>query len=206
MTLRTKISDGFRIFVDPSRLTTMLAHHLSNPQCGITVQNDTIITYTDRSCLHNGKHDARSGAGVWIANYHPKNHSIWLSRDLQSNQAGKLAAVLSVIQDALNFTLLQIKSDSSYVIEGLTKHLQSWEDQGWINIQNRTLFKAITYHLWKRSALTLFIWVKGHNGKIGNKRADALARDGVMKHTPNLIDTDVPINFDLQGAKIACLT
>ena len=116
------------IIIDPSRLTTMLAHCLSNPQYGITVQNNTVITYTDGSCLHNEKHDTHSGTGMWIADYHPKNHSIQLSGDLQSNQAGKLAVVLSVIQDALNFTLLQIKLDSSYVIEGLTKHLQSWED------------------------------------------------------------------------------
>ena len=43
----------------------------------------------------------------------------------------------------------------------------------------------------------LLVWVKGHNGKIGNERADALTRDSTMKHTPDLIDTDIPVNFDL---------
>jgi ribonuclease HI len=49
-----------------------------------------------------------------------------------------------------------------YVIDGLTKHLQTWEDNGWINIKNTDLFKKAAYLLKRRMAPTAFKWVKGH--------------------------------------------
>lgn len=36
---------------------------------------------------------------------------------------------------------LEIVSDSKYVIEGLTEHLQKWEDQRWTSIKNTIFFQ-----------------------------------------------------------------
>lgn len=65
-----------------------------------------------------------------------------------------------------------------------------------------TLFKAIAYHLRRRSAPTTFQWIKGHDGHIGNEQADQLAMAGALRTDPDQIDTYVPRNFDVQGAKI----
>jgi ribonuclease HI len=67
-----------------------------------------------------------------------------------------------------------IKTDSRYVIDGLTKHLKEWEDQGWIGIKNKEWFKRAVYLLRRRTAQTRFKWVKGHNGELGNERSDHL--------------------------------
>ncbi|TFY82046.1 hypothetical protein EWM64_g1970 [Hericium alpestre] len=115
-------------------------------------------------------------------------------------------AVLVVLQLAPNFALVLIKSDLHYVIDSLTKRLSSWKDRGWINIANNTLFRAIAYHLWRRSASTAFQWVKGHAGDVSNESADALAKLGVEKPDVDNIDISVPHDFHLQGARLSALT
>ncbi|EPQ50508.1 RnaseH-domain-containing protein, partial [Gloeophyllum trabeum ATCC 11539] len=124
----------------------------------------------------------------------------------QSNQAGELTAILVALQTIPTFRPITFITDSMYVIEGLTRHLGTWEDQGWINIENSTLFHATAYHLRIRSATTAFQWVKGHNGDPGNEAADALAREGAEKDQPDEIDLTVPANFALPGVKLSALT
>ena len=91
-------------------------------------------------------------------------------------------------------------------MDGLTLHLLSWEDKGWIRTANSKWFQAATYHLCRRSTETVFKWVKGYASSLGNKQADALANTGAHKLTPDEIDTTVPPNFNLNGTKLVTLT
>ncbi|KZT18765.1 hypothetical protein NEOLEDRAFT_1079348 [Neolentinus lepideus HHB14362 ss-1] len=97
-------------------------------------------------------------------------------------------------------------TDSRYVIDGLTLHLGTWEDQGWLGVANSRFFKAAAYQLRRRSAATSFLWVKGHSGDAGNEAADALACEGAAKDVPDIVDLDVPSTFNLCGAKLSVLT
>ena len=54
-----------------------------------------------------------------------------------------------------NYCKLKITINSMYAIEGLTKHLEEWEDTGWIELKNVVFFKQATYLLKRRSALIL---------------------------------------------------
>ncbi|EIN08079.1 RnaseH-domain-containing protein, partial [Punctularia strigosozonata HHB-11173 SS5] len=123
-----------------------------------------------------------------------------------SNQRGEIVAVLVALQTTAPFEHILFKTDSMYVIEGLTRHLAKWEDIGWIEIKNADLFKATAFHLRRRSAPTDFLWVKGHSGEEGNEMADALAREGVMKQIADDIDLGVPAEFDLRGARLASMS
>jgi len=58
-------------------------------------------------------------------------------------------AIIEAISAIPPFHPLTIFSDSKYAIEGLTEHLRSWEDIGWIGIKNMTLFKRAAYLLKK---------------------------------------------------------
>ncbi|KAG2144793.1 RnaseH-domain-containing protein [Suillus cothurnatus] len=101
---------------------------------------------------------------------------------------------------------MKIITDSKYTINGLTTHLKNWEDIGWIGIENATLFQATAYHLRRRSAPTIFQWTKGHDGHTGNEQADRLALIGALREDTDTIDTYVPRNFDIQGAKLTKIT
>ncbi|KAG1799657.1 hypothetical protein EV424DRAFT_1474896 [Suillus variegatus] len=88
------------------------------------------------------------------------NKAVRIPGKNQFNQAGEVAVIPIGLQN------------------GLTNHLQNWEDQGWIGVMNSELFKAMAYHLQKRAAMTAFHWIKGHSGIWGNEEADKLAGIG----------------------------
>lgn len=119
---------------------------------------------------------------------------------------GELAAVLIALQSVNPLTPIKIISDSKYVINGLTTHLKHWEDIGWIGIDNTAFFQAIAYQLCRCPAPTTFQWIKGHAGHLRNERADQLALMGTMHPVLDTIDTYVPCNFDVQGAKLLDIT
>ncbi|KAG1820988.1 RnaseH-domain-containing protein, partial [Suillus subaureus] len=123
-----------------------------------------------------------------------------------SNQIGELVAVLIALQSVNLQTPIKFITNSKYVINGLTTHLTSWEDSGWIGISNAPLFKAIAYHLQRRPTPTTFKWVKGHSGVEGNEKADQLAQIGATKVDIDTIDLYVPRNFDIQGTKLSQIT
>ncbi|KAI0094524.1 RnaseH-domain-containing protein [Irpex rosettiformis] len=101
---------------------------------------------------------------------------------------------------------MQPQRDSQYAIDGLTTHLNRWQDRGWIGIENAQLFRSAAYHLRKRSAITTFEWVKGHNGNLGNEGADELAAQGAQQAQSDNIDLTVPDQWNLTGAKLLGIT
>ena len=68
------------------------------------------------------------------------------------------------------------------------------------------LFKRAAYLLKKRTAPTLFEWVKGHQGVQGNEESDKLAKEGASKHEPDPLPLLIPNEFDLQGAKLVTIS
>ena len=205
VTEKKDLMECFRIFTDPTKVKNTPAARPSTRR-GIPPEDGEIIVYTDGSCTNNGKLDARCGGGIWFEEGSQHNKAIRIPGTNQSNQVGEIAAVVVAIEKIPNYTPLRIKTDSRYVIDGLTIHLKTWEDRGWIGIKNKEWFKRAAYLLRRRTAPTIFQWVKGHNGVLGNEQSDRLAKEGAEKDTPDEISLEVPEHFDLQGAKLATLT
>src|ERR1700761_2750871 len=87
-----------------------------------------------------------------------------------------------------------------------TRHLQNWENKGWIEIKNTKLFKRAAYLLKKRTVPTYFKWVKGHEGDLGNEESNKLAKEGTAKHRADKLYLNIPNEFNLQGARLDKLT
>ena len=136
----------------------------------------------------------------------PLNMAVRVPGQSQSNQVSKIAAIIKAIESVPLSQPLEIISDSRYAIDGLTMHLQTWEDHGWIGIENAQFFRKAAYLLCHRTATTAFQWVKGHNSVEGNKQSDRLAREGAANPNPDILDLNIPDNFNVQGAKISSLT
>ena len=64
---------------------------------------------------------------------------------LQSNNAGELVAVYQAALLTPSFDPPEIRTYSKYVLEGLTRHLRTWEDRGWVGVKNADLFRATAY-------------------------------------------------------------
>ena len=193
--------DIFRVFTDPNIIITKTANRPAP-----TPPNNCITIYTDGSCLNNGQENAQAGSGIWYEHNHPLNKALRVPGKNQTNQAGELYAVMQAIKSTPLNTPVLIKSDSKYVINGLTKHLQKWEDRGWIGIANKNLFKALIAQLRQRACKTEFQWIKGHDGNEGNEEADKLAALGAKKTEVQESNEEIPDNFNLTGAKLQAMT
>ena len=204
ITCKNNLADCFRVFTDPNRISKLPASRNFTRRINLPYRQITI--YTDGACYNNGKLNAQSGTGIWYAPNDPRNTATRLSGPHQSNQAAEIAAIIQATSATPPFRPLTIISDSKYAINGLTTHLNTWEDIGWINIKNAPLFKRAAYLLKKRTATTHFRWIKGHSGDQGNDECDQLAKEGAAKPFPNELDLEIPITFDLQGAKLSALT
>lgn len=67
---------------------------------------------------------------------------------------------------------LQIRTDSTYLIQGMTQWGHGWSRKGWpADLANRELWMQ----LWEVRENVTFQHVRGHSGVLGNERADQIA-------------------------------
>ena len=198
------LGECFRVFT-----TNTLPPHQIAERAPRTANFDLppMTVYTDGSCLNNGESTASAGSGVWFGENDMRNAALKTPGPDQSNQTGELYAVLHALSTSPKDRALIIRTNSKYVITGLTTQLAKWEDQGWIHSKHAELFKTITAWTRFRSNVTKLIWVKGHSGTRGNNEADRLAKEGAGKDPTNLDPmANAPLNTVPSGAKLSALS
>ena len=137
-----------------------------------------IKIYTDGSCLNN------PGNGGWAAiiNNNGKILKISGSKKNTTNNKMELTAVIKGFENLNNASEVLVKTDSTYVINGITKWLPNWKAKGWINSAKKPVANK---DLWEQLESLIsnhkvdWLWVKGHSGDDENERADELARKGL---------------------------
>ena len=67
-----------------------------------------------------------------------KKIAVPLQGDVQTNQKAELTAVVLVLQ--AESRLVEIRSDSKYVVGGAETHLPAWRRHGWLDIDNGDLW------------------------------------------------------------------
>ena len=195
VTCKDNLVNAFQVFIDLRLLSNLPA--LRRPTAGRNLDSQKITTYTDGACINNGKRNATCRSGIWVEHGSPLNKAFWVPGADQSNQVGEIAAIILAVTSVLLSQPLEIISNSKYAIEGLTTHLQSWEDQGWIGIKNTQFFRRAAFLLCQRTAPTTFKWVKGHKGVEGNEMSDRLAQEGATRPTLDILDLSVPDTFNV---------
>ena len=85
---------------------------------------------------------------------------------------------------------LRIKTDSRYLLDGLTRWLGNWKRRGWRTaegepVKNRDLWQELDEHA--RIHRVEWQWVRGHSGNRWNELCDRLATEaieGLVAATP----------------------
>ncbi len=134
--------------------------------------------FTDGACSGN------PGPGGWgaILRYNGHEKEISGGEAQTTNNRMELTAVIEGLGLLKEPCTVTIHTDSKYVMEGVTKYLDSWKKRGW-KTANKKQVKNID--LWEKLDVLLpqhkidWIWVKGHAGHVENERADVLARAGI---------------------------
>lgn len=102
-------------------------------------------------------------------------------RDTTNNRM-EMTAILMALKALPNKAVAAIRSDSQYCINGLTIWRNGWMRRQWKKkdgapMPNRDLWLALEEQ--RARVKPTFVWVRGHNGDVGNERADHLATLGM---------------------------
>ena len=135
----------------------------------------TVTIYTDGACSGN------PGPGGWgaILMYGPHKRELSGGEANTTNNRMELTAVIEALSLLKEPCIVDLWSDSKYVIDGLEKGwAKGWKARGWKKADKKP---ALNPDLWDRLlALTevhslRYHWVKGHAENAYNNRCDQLA-------------------------------
>ena len=140
--------------------------------------NNIINIYTDGACSGN---PGPGGWGAYIDNAGLITELSGREEDTTNNRM-ELKAVIEALNSFTSKTNLNLYTDSKYVMDGSSKWIENWKKNGWKTAQKKAvknqdlwieLDKLINFHQ------IHWVWVKGHDGNLGNERADYLATSAI---------------------------
>lgn len=147
-----------------------------------------IILVTDGACLGN------PGPGGWacLLRYKTCLKEISGAHPATTNNRMELQAVIEGLQTLLEPCSVVIRTDSTYVRDGITKWIHNWKRNGWMRkaygssaaepVKNRDLWEELDR---LRSLHDVrWEWVKGHASDPDNNRCDALASEAARRFVP----------------------
>ena len=135
----------------------------------------TVEIYTDGACSGN------PGPGGWgaILRYKDAEKELSGGEANTTNNRMELTAVIEALALLKEPCVVELYSDSRYVIDGLSKGwAKGWQKRGWIKADKKP---ALNPDLWEKLlALTdrhemHYHWVKGHAENERNNRCDQMA-------------------------------
>lgn len=142
-----------------------------------------VHVYTDGSCEGNGQNVACAGLGVFFLDGHELNTAKPV-KGRATNNCGEIQAATVAIQLAKQCGIkkLQVNTDSNYLIKSVTEWMPRWKARNWKSTTNQELKNLVDFKELDKE-LTADIQVRwhhvpGHQGVVGNEKADRLAREG----------------------------
>ena len=135
----------------------------------------TVTLYTDGACSGN------PGPGGWGAILCYGEHELSLSggEAHTTNNRMELTAVIEGLKKLKEPCIVELYSDSKYVIDALSKGWAwGWKKKGWVKSDKKP---ALNPDLWDvllalvQTHEVHYHWVKGHADNVYNKRCDAMA-------------------------------
>ena len=135
----------------------------------------TVTIYTDGACSGN------PGPGGWgaILEWNGVEKELRGGENPTTNNRMELTAVIVALETLKEACIVELYSDSKYVIDALTKGwLVSWRKNGWRKSDKKPV---LNIDLWERLLPQLarhemhYHWVKGHADNEFNERCDRMA-------------------------------
>lgn len=154
-----------------------------------------VTIYTDGSCKWMRNRQRTHGGWAFIVLADPEGDESNVYRagycePPQTNQTMELMAVLEALRYVKEYSLrshpVLIRTDSTYVINGMTSQFRHQLAEGIIEAPNSHIWLLLHRHAERCKRLT-FRHVKGHAGNVWNEMCDQMAgkarRDGIKAST-----------------------
>lgn len=185
---------------------TLIARPESRNKCPCCMQYDSqngwLVTSIAGVCINKGKDSplSRSAIGVYFGKDNPNNICATLNTTQHTTQIAELNACISALQRVISIwkiatptpgnepcyplRLVVIKTDSSYLFNGLTEWLPKWKENGWKackgqKVANDELWRVIDrwiQHLEAEMSVQFWLVPKGEN-----KTAEWMAHHALQK-------------------------
>lgn len=177
-------------------------------QCGLkSLHLDSLIVAVDGACPGNGSDRAvKSACGVYFGPDAADNMAFRVPDEdgyAHTNQRAELKAAIAAIIKSKRFVThggqwecdgcpkpctvkhIVIKSDSAYLVNGITEHIRKWDRNGWrtannTEVKNRDLWEELlaVCMIMDENDVAVDFW---HVPRGENKEADELANLGLRK-------------------------
>ncbi len=141
---------------------------------------ERVTIYTDGACKGN---PGPGGWGAWLQ-FGEHERELFGGERATTNNRMELTAVIQALSALKRPCAIDLYTDSEYVRQGITTWIKGWKARGWKTadrkpVKNIDLWQALDE---LAAAHTVqWHWVKGHNGDVGNERADELANRGAAQ-------------------------
>ncbi len=139
-----------------------------------------VVIYTDGACKGN------PGPGGWgvLLKAGTTEKELYGGERQTTNNRMELMAVIQALQALKRPCAVTLNVDSQYVLKGMTEWLPGWKAKGWRTaskqpVKNVDLWQALDVLVNQAGHAIEWRWVRGHDGDVGNERADVLANKGV---------------------------
>lgn len=133
----------------------------------------TLRLITDGACRGN------PGPGAWGAWLRQSEHErvLWGYAPQTTNNRMELDAAVQGLQALKRPSQILVRSDSQYLIKGMTEWLAGWQKRGWRSaggaaVKNQELWQALASLA--QTHQIRWEWVRGHAGDAENEAVDAL--------------------------------
>lgn len=137
-----------------------------------------VVIYADGACRGN---PGPGGWGVWLVKGTREAElkgGLWHT----TNNEMELTAAIEGLRRLTVPSVVNLHSDSQYVIKGMTEWLAGWKKRGWKKADKSPVLNLELWQELDRLAAghrVTWQWVRGHSGNPGNERADRLANQGL---------------------------
>ena len=135
-----------------------------------------VDVFTDGACKGN------PGPGGWgaLLRMGPHEKELSGSETETTNNRMEMTAVIRALSALTEPCEVSLYSDSTYVIDGITKWVHGWQKRGWKTAAKKPVLNE---DLWREMIDVVarhdvsWNWVKGHSGHPENERVDQLASE-----------------------------
>ena len=141
-------------------------------------KKNIVEIFADGACSGN---PGRGGYGS-ILRYGKEKKEISGYESHTTNNRMELTAVIEALRLLRRPCKIRVKSDSNYVVKGMTEWMPGWIRRNWVNskkkpVLNRDLWEKL-FELSKSHEIE-WTWIRGHAGHKENERCDELARNAI---------------------------
>ncbi len=138
----------------------------------------TVKIYTDGACRGN------PGIGGWgaLMVFEGNEKELYGGQENTTNNQMELKAAIEALRALTEPCLVELTTDSKYVMQGITQWIDNWKRNNWKtankkDVKNKDLWIEL-YDLKSHHQID-WRWVKGHAGHRENEIADELANKGI---------------------------